>query len=64
MFILTYVVNILIIPRTKYILGPRFYWLSNESDDLLNDTHTSSPSPQVEMPMGWVGHFSAVSPWE
>ena len=32
--------------------------VSNESDDPINDTPTSSPSPQVEMAMSWVGHLS------
>ena len=35
--------------------------VSNESDDLLNDTHTSSPSQQAEMSMSWMGHFSVVT---
>ena len=35
--------------------------VSNKSDDLLNDTPTSSPSPLAEMAMRWVGHFSAVT---
>ena len=34
---------------------------SNTRDDLLNDTPTSSPSPQAEMSMSWVGHFSLVT---
>ena len=37
---------------------------SNESGDLINDTPTSSPSPLAEMAMSWVGHFSAVTPWD
>ena len=32
---------------------------SSEHDDLLNDTPTSSLSPQAEMAMRWVCHFSA-----
>ena len=36
--------------------------VSNESDDLLNDSHISSPSPQAEMAMSWMGHFSVVTP--
>ena len=32
-----------------------------ESGDLSSDTPTSSPSPQVEIVMGWVGHFSVAS---
>ena len=35
---------------------------SNESDDLINGTPTSSPSPQAEMTMGWVGHFGVMTP--
>ena len=36
--------------------------VSNESDDLLNDTTISLPYPQAEMVMGWVGNFSVVTP--
>ena len=32
--------------------------VSSESDDPINDTPTSSPSPQVKMAKSWVGHFS------
>ena len=35
---------------------------TNESDDLLNNTPISSPSPQAETAMSWVGHFSVVTP--
>ena len=35
---------------------------SNESDDLINDTPTSSPSPQAEMAMSLVGHFGVMTP--
>ena len=31
--------------------------VSNESGDLLNDTTTSSPSPQAEMTMSWFLSF-------
>ena len=34
---------------------------SNENGDLLNDTPTSMPSPQVEMAMSRVSHFSVVT---
>ena len=36
--------------------------ISNESDDLLNDTVNSSPPPQAEEAVSWIGHFSAVTP--
>ena len=36
--------------------------VSNESDDLLNDTPTSLPSPQAETAMSRFGHFSVVTP--
>ena len=36
--------------------------VSNESDKLLNDTPTSSPSPLTEMAMVWVCHFNVVTP--
>ena len=32
-----------------------------ESGDQSTDTPTSSPSPQVEIVMGWAGHFSVVT---
>ena len=35
---------------------------SKESDDLLNDTPTSSPSPQADMVVRWVCHFSVLTP--
>ena len=34
--------------------------VSNESDDLLNDTTTSSPSPQARAVMSWVYRLSVV----
>ena len=34
----------------------------SESDELLNDTPNSSPSPLVEMVISWVCHFSVVTP--
>ena len=38
--------------------------VSSESDDPINDPPTSSPSPQVEMAMSWVGHLSVEKPSE
>ena len=36
--------------------------VSNESDDPLNDTPTSSPPPLAEMAMSWACHFIVVTP--
>ena len=59
----------------KYRIISHFKAVSDESDDLLNDTPTSSPSPQTEMSMSWepsaladmamswVCHFSVVLIW-
>ena len=33
--------------------------VSNEND-IINDTPTSSPSPQAEMAMSWVSYFGVV----
>ena len=38
--------------------------VSSESDDPINDTPTSSPSPQGKMAMSWVGHLSVETPSE
>ena len=36
--------------------------VSNASDELLNDTPTSSPSPRAEVAMSLVCHFSVATP--
>ena len=44
------------------LTGSHLKAVPNESDALVNDTPTSSPSPLAEMAMNGLSHFSAVTP--